>query len=253
VSSPPTFRRDAQAWFDRRFQSVTATHSLYCFPFAGGSATYYAAWEKYFTGRIELVPVQLPGRGARMTEEPATDLCGLADELAEVIAGEPTEVVLFGHSMGAILAFEVGRRLTAMGRPARHLFVTGRPAPPIVRPRTPVSDLPRTEFLQMLRDYGAADEAVFEHEDLLDLLMPMLRADFAMIESYRRRPGPRLSCPVTAWCGDSDPGVPPSAMVPWGDETSGPFTLSVLPGGHFFITEHHAQVVRGITTAIRGV
>ncbi|MEV0128812.1 alpha/beta fold hydrolase [Dactylosporangium sp. NPDC050688] len=253
MSGQQTFRSDARLWFDRRFQSATATHSLYCFPFAGGSATYYAAWDRYFTGRVELVPVQLPGRGARMTEPPATDLCALADELAEVIAGEPTEAMLFGHSMGAILAFEVGRRLTAMGRPARHLFVTGRPAPPIVRPREPVSGLPRAEFLRMLRDYGAADEAVFAHDDLLDLLIPMIRADFAMIENYRRRPGPRLTCPVTAWCGDDDPGVPPSAMVPWGDETSGPFTLTVLPGGHFFLTEHHAAVARCVNTAIRGL
>ena len=184
-----------------------------------------------------------------MTEEPARDLCGLADELAEVIADEPTEIVLFGHSMGAILAFEVGRRLSALGRPARHLFVTGRPAPPIVRPRAPVSDLPRAEFLQMLRDYGAADSAVFEHDDLVDLLLPMIRADFSMIENYRLRPGPRLTCPVTAWCGDDDPGVPPEAMLLWGDQTSGAFTLSVLPGGHFFLTEHHASVVRAIRSA----
>ncbi|MET7418870.1 alpha/beta fold hydrolase [Dactylosporangium sp. NPDC005555] len=243
----------AGSWFDQRFRSVTATHSLYCFPFAGGSATYYAGWERYFTGRVELVPVQLPGRGARMVEPPATDLGGLADQLAGAIAAEPTEIVLFGHSMGAILAFEVARRLRTADRPVRHLFVTGRPAPPIVRPREPVSDLPRAEFIDMLRDYGAADETVFEHDDLIDLLMPMLRADFSMIESYRMQPGPLLSCPVTAWCGDSDPGVPPAAMAPWGEQTSGPFALSVLPGGHFFLTEHHARVVREVHAALRGV
>lgn len=253
MSSPQTTQRNAQAWFDRRFQSVTATHSLYCFPFAGGSATYYAEWKQHFTGRAELVPVQLPGRGARMVEPPATDLLGLADELAAVIADEPTEVLLFGHSMGAILAFEVARRLTGLGRPARHLFVSGRPAPPIVRPKSPVSDLPRAEFLQMLRDYGAADNAVFEHDDLLDLLLPMLRADFAMIESYRCAPGPRLTCPITAWCGDSDSGVPPEAMQRWSEQSTGPFSLSVLTGGHFFLTEHHAEVVRDIHAAIRGV
>lgn len=250
MSTDSVRRSDARLWFDRRFRSATASHSLYCFPFAGGSSTYYADWENGFTGPVELVPVQLPGRGARMTEQPATDIHKLADELADAIAGEPTEVLLFGHSMGAILAFEVSRRLSAVHRPVRHLFVTGRPAPTIPRPVSPVSDLPRPEFVQMLREYGAADEAIFEHEELLDLLMPMIRADFAMIESYRRRPGPLLSCPISAWCGDGDPEVPPAAMRPWGDQTSGRFRLSVLPGGHFFLTENQSEIVRAVHAAV---
>ncbi len=244
-------RGDARSWFDHRLRSAAASHSLYCFPFAGGSSNYYADWKRYFTGPIELVPVQLPGRGARMSEPPATDMHPLADEIADVIVREPTEVLLFGHSMGAILAFEVARRLGALGRPVRHLFVTGRPTPTIVRPPAPVSDLPRPEFVQMLREYGAADEAIFEHDDLLDVLMPMIRADFAMIERYRYRPGPPLSCPISAWCGDGDPEVSPEAMRPWADHTSGGFRLTVLPGGHFFLTENRSEIVRAVHAAVR--
>ncbi|MGW3077188.1 MULTISPECIES: thioesterase II family protein [unclassified Kitasatospora] len=251
MSVHPFHRRGARPWFDPRFRSATAARSLYCFPFAGGSASYYASWEKDFsTGPVELVPVQLPGRGVRMAEPPATDLHRLADELADAIAGEPTEAVLFGHSMGAILGFEVARRLDELGRPARHLFVTGRPAPPIARPLTPVSDLPRPAFVRMLREYGASDEAVFAHDELLDLLMPMMRADFAMIETYRCRPGQPLSCPVTAWCGDNDPEVPPEAMRGWGDCTAAAFTLSVLPGGHFFLTDNRSEILRALHAAI---
>src|SRR5256885_7567034 len=99
---------DARLWFDVRSRSATASHSLYCFPFAGGSSNFYADWVGDFTGPVELVPVQLPGRGARMSERPATDITKLAAEVATVIADQPTEVLLFGHSMGAILAFEVG-------------------------------------------------------------------------------------------------------------------------------------------------
>ncbi|WP_211259785.1 thioesterase II family protein [Streptomyces violens] len=253
MSGHPVPRGDTRLWFDHRFRSATASHSLYCFPFAGGSSTYYADWEKEFTGPVELVPVQLPGRGVRMSEPPATDMHRLADETAEAIASEPTEAVLFGHSMGAILAFETARRLAALGQPVRHLFVTGRPAPTIARPRGRVSDLPRAEFIQMLRDYGHADESVFGHAELLDLLMPMIRADFAMIENYRCTSGRPLSCPVTAWCGDSDPDVPPSAMRPWADQTSGRFELSVLPGGHFFLTEHRSQILRRVHAVLRGI
>ncbi|MGW6739891.1 thioesterase II family protein [Streptomyces sp. NPDC055025] len=251
MSSHQIHRPSARLWFDHRFRSATASHSLYCFPFAGGSATYYADWVRDFTGPVELVPVQLPGRGARMSEPPATDMLELADEIAELIAAEPTEPLLFGHSMGAILAFEVSRRLIALGRPVRHLFVSGRPAPTIARPVHRVSDLPRDEFVQMLREYGAADEAVFDHAELLDLLIPTIRADFAMIEKYRCDRGPLLSCPVSAWCGDGDPEVPPTAMRPWADQTSGAFTLSVLPGGHFFLTENRSRILRTVHAAIR--
>lgn len=251
MSGHSIHRSDARLWFDHRFRSATASHSLYCFPFAGGSSTYYAGWVRDFAGPVELVPVQLPGRGVRMGEPPATDLHRLADEIAEVIAGEPTEVLLFGHSMGAILAFEVSRRLDALDRPGRHLFVTGRPAPTIVRPVTPVSDLPRAEFVRMLREYGAADEAIFAHEELLDVLLPMIRADFAMIERYRCRPGPLLSCPISAWCGDGDPEVPLAAMRPWAEQTSGGFRLVALPGGHFFLTGNQAEIVRAVHASIK--
>ncbi|WP_199811536.1 thioesterase II family protein [Streptomyces sp. NRRL S-340] len=253
MSSYPLHRPDARLWFDRRFRSATATHSLYCFPFAGGSATYYADWAPHCASPIELVPVQLPGRGGRMTEPSAKDLVQLAEEIADTIAAEPTRTLLYGHSMGAMLAFEVSRRLQTLNRPVRHLFVSGRPAPTIVRPVAPVSPLPRAEFIQMLRDYGAADQTVFEHDELLDLLLPMIRADFAMIENYRYHEGPRLSCPISAWCGDADPEVPPTAMRGWGDQTSGEFTLSVLRGGHFFLNEHRAEIMRAVHGAIRRV
>ncbi len=251
MTGHPVQHSGARLWFDRRFRSAAATHSLYCFPFAGGSATYYADWAEHCAGPVQLVPVLLPGRGARMTEPSAKDMIELADEIAGTIAGEPGRVLLYGHSMGAILAFEVARRLRDLDREVEHLFVSGRPAPTIVRPKEPVSDLPRAAFVQMLRDYGAADPTILEHDELLDLLMPMIRADFAMIEGYRCRPLPLLTCPVSAWCGDADAEVPPDTMRGWGDRTTGEFTLSVLRGGHFFLTEHRAEIMRAVHAAVR--
>ncbi|HEV2640020.1 MAG TPA: alpha/beta fold hydrolase [Actinocrinis sp.] len=255
-------RRNRGSWFDHRFRSHRASHSLYCFPFAGGTSAYYADWATLFTGPIELVPIQLPGRGPRMAEQPVTEAAEVCDALAAVIADCPTQPLLFGHSMGAILAFEVARRLdpAARGagsravppRPARHLFVSGRPAPAIARPVQPVSALPRPELVRVLRDYGAAGEDILEHEELLDLLLPTIRADFQLIEGYRYLAGPPLSCRITAWCGDSDPDVSPEVMRGWGEQTSAGFEFSVRPGGHFFLTGLQAEVAETIHAAVTG-
>jgi medium-chain acyl-[acyl-carrier-protein] hydrolase len=239
----------ASRWFDNRFRSPNATRSLYCFPFAGGSASYYASWAPCFTGAIELVPVALPGREARIAEPGPASIGELADDLAELIAAAPSKTLLFGHSMGAIIAFEVARRLQGLRRPPEYLFVSGRPAPPISRPESVVSTLPRTELIGVLRGYGSAPEEFLGNDELLDLLLPMIRADFALIERYRYVPGPRLACPILGWCGDSDPDVTPAAMAGWKHETTGTYRLIRRTGGHFFLNDHHEHVAAAIHRA----
>lgn len=240
-------------WFNEHHRLPGATHSLYCFPFAAGSATYYSPWAEHFTATIELVPVQLPGRGPRLTEELATRLDEIADTVTPLIEAASTRPLLFGHSMGAILAFEVARRLQVRGVGADHLFVSGRPAPPIARPTSVVSALPRPRLIQVLRDYGAAEDEVLEHEELLDLLEPMIRADFALIEGYGYQPGPLLSCPITAWHGDSDPEVGTEVVGRWGEQTSSRFTLFTRPGGHFFLTSYRRGMAGTIHRAVAGL
>lgn len=248
ISRAPQSSTDV--WFDQRSKSPTARYSLYCFPFAGGSATYYSSWSKYFRGPIEIIPVQLPGRGPRMAEPAPTAIEDLADQITDRIALADTSPLLLGHSMGAILAFEVARRLEAIGLPTTNLFVSGRPAPPLVRPVEAVSQLPRAEFVQVLREYGAADDEVLSHNELLDVLIPMIRADFAMIEAYRYRPGPLLSCPIFAWCGTHDPEVDPTAIQGWGEMTIGGLKMLVRSGGHFFIADHVPEIARIVHDAV---
>lgn len=239
----------ADRWFVNTFRDRAASASLYCFPFAGGSASYYLRWARCFTGDIELVPVQLPGRDTRRAEPPSTSIAAVADDVAELIATVPTQPLLFGHSMGAIIAFEVARRLDGLGRSAGHLFVSGRPAPPIARPQRVVSSLPRAEFLQVLRDYGAATDEILHHRELLDLLIPTMRADFSMIEGYTYVDAPPLSCPILGWCGDSDPDVTPATMTEWARQTTGPFGLISCSGGHFFLSDHYPEVARAMHRA----
>lgn len=237
-------RHSCVKWFDQRFRLPEARYSLYCFPFAGGSATYYADWADRFRGPVELVPVQLPGRGPRMGEPLPTRIEDLADDIAAAIMAEDTIPVLFGHSMGAIVALEVARRLQSLGRPPAHLFVSGRPAPLLHRPADVVSQLPHDEILQVLRDYGAADEEILQHEELLAVLMPIIRADFAMIESYYFQPGSPLQCLISSWCGSEDPEVHPEEMQGWAGETAAGWSLRVRAGGHFFLSDHVEEVCR---------
>jgi surfactin synthase thioesterase subunit len=179
-----------------------------------------------------------------MGEPLPTRIEDLADVIAAEIAVEDTVPLLFGHSMGAIIAFEVARRLPLLGRPAAHLFVSGRPAPLLHRPTEVVSQLPHDELVQVLRDYGAADEEILQHEELLAVLMPIIRADFAMIESYRYRPGTPLQCPITSWCGTADPEIHPEQMQGWAGQTDAGWSLFVRSGGHFFLTDHVEEICR---------
>jgi surfactin synthase thioesterase subunit len=233
-----TTHLDAAAWLEHRYRIPNAEYRMFCFPFAGGSAAFYYEWGPLFGPSTEVVPVQLPGRG-RLADLPhAQDIRPLASAVADAIATTDLPVVLFGHSMGAIIAFEVACLLPDV----HHLVVTGRPAPHIPRPTTPVSSLSRTELVAVLRDYGATPEEVLADAELLDLVLPTIRADFTMIESYRYSPSPPLSCALTAIGGLTDPGVSPDDIRAWSRYTTGPFTTHFLPGGHFFPVSHGPEL-----------
>lgn len=219
---------------------------LFCFPYAGGGASIYRSWPPELPAAVEVVAVQPPGRESRFREEPFRRIEPMADAATGALAPLlDRPFAFFGHSMGAILAFEVARRLRRRGLPRpRHLFVSGRSAPRVEVTDPPIHDLPREEFLGAVRRFSGTPEEVLQNRELVELIEPLLRADFSVSETYRYRPDAEpLDLPLSALGGAEDPEVPPEHLAPWREETTGPFREHLLPGGHFFLGERRAELL----------
>lgn len=211
---------------------------LFCFPYAGGGASIFRTWHDRLPQEVEICPVQLPGREGRLLEPPFSDLSTLIDELAVALSSFlDMPYVFFGHSMGALISFELTRHLRQMKHhplPA-HLFVSGRRAPQILDPDPPTSHLPDAEFVEELRRLKGTPEEVLENEELLHLLMPVIRADFHLCETHTYIHGYPLECPITAFGGLYDTEVPRQMIAAWKEQTSSAFRLRFFDGGHFFL------------------
>jgi medium-chain acyl-[acyl-carrier-protein] hydrolase len=223
-------------WFSARRPGPAAETRLVCLPYAGGSASAYHAWEDLTPRHVEVCAAELPGRGARMGEEPFRRLPPLVRALADAL--EPLldrPFALFGHSMGGLVAFELARLLRRRGQPAPcHLFVSASPAPgtPALRPH--LHDAPDEEVKARLRALKGTPRQVLENDELMALALPVIRADFAALEAYEYREEPPLEVPLTVFGGLDDRAVRPWDLQGWrGHSTSS--QLRLLPGDHFFV------------------
>jgi surfactin synthase thioesterase subunit len=218
---------------------------LLCFPYAGGNAITYRPWDALLPDWVELHAVHLPGRMPRMAEAPIPHLSTIADQLATAVQALPpaTPLALFGHSMGAVCAFEVARRLTAAGRPPAQLFVSARQAPQLPWRRKKIHALPEAEFLDALRQLSGTPEAVLADRELMSIVMPALRADFTAIESYTLAPGPKLACNIGIFGGREDPNITVDDLLAWQEQTTGQALLELRSGGHFFLEQEPGPVV----------
>ncbi|GAA4552121.1 thioesterase II family protein [Amycolatopsis samaneae] len=213
---------------------------LFCFPHAGAGASAYRAWTGPLArSGIAVCPVQLPGRENRMGEpafravEPLVDalVMGLADRLVPPFA-------LFGHSMGALVAFELAHALRERGAPLpAQLFVSGRIAPQLTDPRGKLHDLSDAELGARLAELDGMPAALLADPEVLAFLLPLLRADLAVNEDYRYSPRPPLPMPITAFGGTGDPKVTEAELRAWAEQTDAAFAAHSLPGGHFFVQE----------------
>ncbi|CAK14966.1 thioesterase II family protein [Pseudomonas entomophila] len=239
-------------WFVRR--SVIAPRlRLFCFSHAGGSAADYLPWHPHLGPHLELCAVQLPGRGSRMAEPARDDLATLVTELVAVLRANDDGLpfAFFGHSLGALLAFELTRSLHRQGMPLPlRLFASGCAAPSACRLEPPLHTLDDEQLLAHLRDYNGTPAGVLANPDLLGLVLPTLRADFRLVGDYRYRRSPPLPIPIHVFTGHDDPHVPGADLVAWADETSAGCSHHGFAGDHFFIRPQAAAIRRCILDAM---
>jgi medium-chain acyl-[acyl-carrier-protein] hydrolase len=239
------------AWAVIRQPRPEARLRLFCFPHAGGAASAYAAWGADLPN-VEVVAVQPPGRERRLSEPPLERLGPFVDAAYEALRPLwDRPFAFFGHSTGALVGYELARRLRRDGATGPlHLFASGRWAPHLPDPEPPVYALPDDELIAALRRYGGTPDELLSDGDLMAFLLPLLRADFALGDTYRHEPGPPLSIPITAIGGAQDPRVCAEALEAWGDHTTGSFAAHRLPGDHFFLHARRAPVIEIVGRAL---
>jgi surfactin synthase thioesterase subunit len=257
MNGPRRLQGDGPPWIAPRRPVPGARIRLFCFPYAGAGASLYRGWPTALPG-VDVVGIQLPGREGRFAEPAPSDLGTLIEGAAAAIAPMTRDLpyALFGHSVGSLLAFEVARRLRGLPDvPApRHLIVGARRAPHVPNRLPRCGHLPDEEMLAQLEEIfgkGIPDE-VAAVPDLIELLVPMLRADIRASEGYEYRAEPPLDVPLTAICGAGDATALPHEVEAWGRETTGPFAFSIVPGDHFFVKTSSPQVLRAVARALGG-
>ena len=244
-----TLSLDSQLWIRRFHPAPAAKARLVCFPHAGGSASYFHPVSSALSPSVEVLAVQYPGRQDRRTDPLVDDLFVLADQLTEILGAEPGPLAFFGHSMGAIVAFELARRLEAAGRPPAVLIVSGSRAPSAPRSATAPAD--DEALIEELTSLGGTDASLLRDPELLKLFLPALRSDYRALAAYRRPEGGPLSCPIVAMVGDRDHQVPAAQVEAWAAETDAEFELRIYPGGHFYLAEQAAAVTAAIEEDLR--
>jgi surfactin synthase thioesterase subunit len=234
------------AWIRQFAPAPGAPVALACLPHAGGSAPFFAPVARALAPGVDVLAVQYPGRQERRREPPIDNISVLARNVArELVPWTGRGLALFGHSLGAVVAYEAGRILTAAGRPPVAVFASGRRAPSTDR-ADGTHLLGDDELVRAVQRLGGTDPQVFADPELLAMVLPVIRADYRSINGYRHAEGPMLDCPVTVLTGADDPQVTAEEAEAWRKHTTGPFEVVTFPGGHFFLIDHHAAVTEAI-------
>jgi medium-chain acyl-[acyl-carrier-protein] hydrolase len=235
----------AAQWFSIQKPNPRASIRIFCFPYAGGGSQIYRTWPQSLLSDVEVCTAQLPGRGTRMREQPFDNILPMVEALAGAI--EPyldKPFAFFGHSMGAMISFELVRQLrAARGIEPAHLFVSGRRAPQIPNEDPITYNLPEAEFCEELLRLNGTPKEVIDQPELMQIMLPLLRADFSVVETYAYRPDVSLDCPITVFGGLQDTEVTRDQLEAWREQTTASCTLRMLPGNHFFLNDVQAQAI----------
>jgi medium-chain acyl-[acyl-carrier-protein] hydrolase len=222
---------------------------LFCFPYAGGGALIFRTWPDGLPQTVEVCAVQPPGRETRLKEPPFTQLPPLVQALAPVLRPYLDKpFAFFGHSMGAIISFELARHLRREPGPQPlQLFVSGRRAPQVPDTDDLTYNLPEPEFMEELRRLNGTPQAVLEHPELMKLMIPTLRADFELIQTYAYTPEPPLDCPLSVYGGLQDEDVSREHLEGWREQTTAAFVSRMFPGDHFYLHTSQQLLLRTLS------
>jgi medium-chain acyl-[acyl-carrier-protein] hydrolase len=221
---------------------------LFCFPYAGGGALVFRTWPQALPDEVEVCSIQLPGREDRLREPPLSHIPKIVQHLEQaLLPALDRPFAFFGHSLGAVIGFELARRLRPRYRPV-HLFVAGRHAPQLPDLRPHIHQLPDADFLRTLQQrYQGIPREVLQHAELVELLLPVLRADLTAVETYTYTDGEPLGCPISAFGGLQDRNASRAQLAAWGEQTRHSFSLEMFPGDHFFLNNAPVPLLRAIS------
>ncbi|HEU5379573.1 MAG TPA: thioesterase domain-containing protein [Ktedonobacteraceae bacterium] len=244
-----------ECWFMQSRQKPHARLRLFCFPYAGGGASLFRRWSEHLPDEVDVCPVQLPGRENRRKEAPFTQIQPLIETLVDVfVPYMDMPFAFFGYSLGALIGFELARQLRSQKRAGLlHLFVAGRKAPQILRREAPMSVLSDEAFIEVLRTFQGTPEEVLRNTELMRLFLPLLRADFAIYESYTYTAEAPLECAISAFGGIDDCKVAMSDLLAWKDQTIDAFTLRMFPGDHFFLSGNETALLQLVSRELNAL
>ncbi|GIV95394.1 MAG: hypothetical protein KatS3mg057_0051 [Herpetosiphonaceae bacterium] len=232
-------------WFTFVRPNPDAKVRLFCFHYAGGRSIVFRRWQSMLPDAIQVFPVELPGRGGRLRENPFRSLGPLIEVLQNVLVPHlDRPFAFFGHSMGGLISFELARALRRAGYllPV-HLFISAHRAPHLPNPDSSTYDLPDEKLIEKIRSIEGTPPEVLAHPELLELILPILRADFEICDTYAYTAAQPLDCPITVFGGTDDRVVSPDLLPGWAEHTTRLFELRTFPGNHFFIQEAERQVL----------
>jgi medium-chain acyl-[acyl-carrier-protein] hydrolase len=240
-------------WFHCPQPRPHAAVRLFCFPYAGGGISIYRSWANELCPDVEVCAVQLPGHDFRMREQPYADMRMLVAALADGLAHKlDTPYAFFGHSLGALIAYELVRHIRRQGgNPPVHLFASARRAPQLPARYPLCHQLPDSAFVEaVVNRYNGIPQSILDDPDLMRLFLPMLRADFALAETYQYVEGEPLDEPITIFGGVDDAMVKPAELTAWKYVTRGSMDLHMMPGGHLFVQNAPKALLQVVARAL---
>jgi len=233
---PPPGWAAAGRWLHHPVPRVNPRVHLVCFAHAGGGPAAFAGWADELPPDIEVVAVRLPGRDNRLNEAPLRQWPALLDAVSGALSAQLTApVVLFGHSLGGMIAYELTSRLAASGSAPYQLIVAGCRAPHLPSYLPVTYDRPEADFVATLKRVGATPDELLADTRLLRLLTPMLRADLELADVWPVAPPEAVTVPLVVMAGDHDPVAPPEAVAEWSTYARAGFRSHCVPCGHFFV------------------